>query len=230
MKTDDKILEESVEIAKIEFEKEPMDAYYKSKIAGFFSRLRVRKIIQEFLSLSSNGKRCLDIGCEAGYVSIEMAKVGAEVFSFDILHEALKDFQRKLKTFSDINKPHILLAAAQKIPFENDTFDFVICTEVIEHTPRPELVIKEIARVMKKGGKTVITFPNEKLRKRTYPIIKKLFGIDTTVESRVTLFSYELDNIVEICRNELDVVRIFSIPLLFPLTHFIICEKGDDER
>lgn len=228
MKRDDKILEESIEAARIEFENEPMDAYYKNKIAGFFSRLRVEKIIKEFLS--SNGKKCLDIGCEAGYVSIELAKVGAEVFSFDILPEALKIFQLKLKAFSDINKQHILLATAQKIPFRNNTFDFVICTEVIEHTPYPELVIKEIAKVMKNGGKVVLTFPNEKLRRRTYTLIKKLFGIDTTIENRVTLFSYELDNIVEICRNELDVVRIFSIPFFFPLTHFIICEKGDDER
>tara|TARA_A100001011_G_C14155279_1_gene775789 strand:- start:368 stop:928 length:561 start_codon:yes stop_codon:yes gene_type:complete len=42
---------------------------------------------------------------------------------------------------------------------ENDRFDIVVCTEVIEHTLNPFDAVKEIHRVLKIGGKTLISVP-----------------------------------------------------------------------
>ncbi len=45
------------------------------------------------------------------------------------------------------------------IPVENNSFDAVICTEVLEHIPRPDMAIKEFSRILKSGGALYITTP-----------------------------------------------------------------------
>lgn len=45
------------------------------------------------------------------------------------------------------------------IPAPDASFDLVLCTEVLEHVPRPDLALREFARILKPGGKVVITAP-----------------------------------------------------------------------
>lgn len=47
----------------------------------------------------------------------------------------------------------------KKIPFENDYFDSLFCGEVIEHLFEPELILKELNRVLKPNGIGILTFP-----------------------------------------------------------------------
>jgi ubiquinone/menaquinone biosynthesis C-methylase UbiE len=49
---------------------------------------------------------------------------------------------------------------AEGLPFDEATFDFVTCLEVLEHLIFPEKAVAEIARVLKPGGFAVITVPN----------------------------------------------------------------------
>lgn len=46
---------------------------------------------------------------------------------------------------------------AKKIPVKDKSFDYIICTQVLEHINEPHLVIKEMYRVLKKGGKVFLT-------------------------------------------------------------------------
>lgn len=50
-------------------------------------------------------------------------------------------------------------ADAKEIPFVDGTFDCCLCTEVLEHVPDPRIVLNEIRRVLKPGGKVLITVP-----------------------------------------------------------------------
>lgn len=45
------------------------------------------------------------------------------------------------------------------LPIENESFDYVLCTEVLEHVFNPIEAIKELARICKTGGKIIITTP-----------------------------------------------------------------------
>ncbi len=45
------------------------------------------------------------------------------------------------------------------IAAENESFDFILCTEVFEHIPRPDLAVAEFSRLLRKGGKLLITAP-----------------------------------------------------------------------
>lgn len=48
---------------------------------------------------------------------------------------------------------------ASSIPVENGTFDVVLSTEMLEHVPEPIEVLREISRILKPGGKLLLTAP-----------------------------------------------------------------------
>jgi SAM-dependent methyltransferase len=52
-----------------------------------------------------------------------------------------------------------VMAWGHDLPFENESFNCVICTEMLEHCPEPALVVREIARVLRPGGRAFITTP-----------------------------------------------------------------------
>jgi SAM-dependent methyltransferase len=52
-----------------------------------------------------------------------------------------------------------LLARAERLPFDDGSFDCVICTEVLEHCRDPRAVVAEVARVLNGGGRAFVTTP-----------------------------------------------------------------------
>jgi ubiquinone/menaquinone biosynthesis C-methylase UbiE len=208
--------EKSIDAAALEFKEEPMDENYKNPIVGIISRGRVKKLLKEMHPLK--GKKVLDIGCEAGYVSILMKNKGADVYSFDIIKEALLKFKKK------VPNEKVFLAAAQKMPLKDGVFDFIVCTEVIEHMPSLDKAFAEMYRVLKKGGKLLITFPNEKLRRLFYPAAK-MFGINTSVEDEVTLYEYTFPEILKLLRKHFAIEKKYEWPFALPLTRFVVCRK-----
>ena len=56
------------------------------------------------------------------------------------------------------DKP-IVVGSAMNLPFKIETFDSIICTEVLEHLEEPGDCVKEIKRVLKKGGHLYLTAP-----------------------------------------------------------------------
>ncbi len=52
-----------------------------------------------------------------------------------------------------------MIAPADKIPLENNTIDFILCTEVLEHVPDPQKVLIEFNRILKPQGFVFLTTP-----------------------------------------------------------------------
>ena len=57
-------------------------------------------------------------------------------------------------------KSHVLLGTISNLPFENEAFEQIMCSEVIEHVPKSEALFPEIRRVLKRGGRLIITTPD----------------------------------------------------------------------
>jgi len=62
------------------------------------------------------------------------------------------------------------------LPFKNDSFDVVITIDVHEHLLRPELLNQELSRLVKPGGRVIVTTPNGD-EKKLVTRIKKLVGM-----------------------------------------------------
>jgi len=95
------------------------------------------------------GKKVLDLGSGRGGYSLRFFEEGAEVTSLDISTEY----------FQNIKGINFVLANATKIPFKHKSFDFVFCSSLIEHLKEPQLLIKEIRRVLKTRGLCYLSFP-----------------------------------------------------------------------
>lgn len=54
---------------------------------------------------------------------------------------------------------HDFVCDLTSIPKENDSYDSIICTQVLEHVPDPQLVLNEFHRILKPGGKLFLTCP-----------------------------------------------------------------------
>ena len=63
-------------------------------------------------------------------------------------------------TYSRFPQAQCVAADAQLLPFADQCFDLVLCSEVLEHLAKPEYAVDEFARVLRPGGKLVVTVPN----------------------------------------------------------------------
>ncbi len=124
---------------------------------------RRARIIFENLPLSA-GSRVLDIGCGRGFYlkTLSLLDLNLDIYGVDLNQEYLKKASRILKD----KKIHLVESDAAKLPFQGNYFDSVIASEILEHIPDDGKALVEIYRVLKPGGKAVITVPN-----RNYPFL-----------------------------------------------------------
>jgi 2-polyprenyl-6-hydroxyphenyl methylase/3-demethylubiquinone-9 3-methyltransferase len=92
----------------------------------------------------------LDVGCGGGFLSEEFAKSGFCVTGVDSSAATLQTAQNHAEQAKlDIKYVN---GRAEALPFDDATFDVVTCCDVLEHVSDLDVVVKEIARVLKPGG------------------------------------------------------------------------------
>jgi len=96
-------------------------------------------------------RRVLDICCGTGDLTRQLAKAGGELFSLDFSFNMLKKGVKK-GWLSGEN----ISADAGKLPFKNDTFDFLTIAFGIRNIPDVDVFLSESLRVLKPGGKLLI--------------------------------------------------------------------------
>ncbi len=104
-----------------------------------------KEIALAFVGQGSAGATLLDVGCRDGYFSRLFEKRGFTVTSIDI------ECKWDKCSVVDANKP---------LPYPDNSFDRIWCSEVIEHLIDPAKTIAEFRRVLKPGGIAAITTPN----------------------------------------------------------------------
>lgn len=104
------------------------------------------------------GKRVLEVGCGSGTIIKKLLKKGKNVIGVDI--------GKKFLSFchSTYWNTAFCAADAQHLPFLDNCFDSIVCSEVIEHLNNPEESLKEFERILCPNGELVITTPNISFR------------------------------------------------------------------
>ena len=109
------------------------------------------------------GSKILDLGCGQGrHCFGAYMYVDADVFGFDMSHEDVLKAKKNFKEFDELSSSKSCsfgVTDGRKLPFKNNAFDYVICSEVLEHIIDFELVIEEIERVLKPGGTFAASVP-----------------------------------------------------------------------
>lgn len=104
------------------------------------------------------GKTCLDAGCGGGRYLVALSRLGAaKVAGIDISEDAVKAANQRLETRGLSPVAHAQRASVLEIPFPDASFDYVVSSGVIHHTPDPKRGFRELVRVLKPGGKLFLS-------------------------------------------------------------------------
>ena len=108
------------------------------------------------------GQRVLEIGCGRGGFSLWLATQARRprlLVSADLSTVAVAKGKAALLQHH-VDAPRWEVADIESIPHARGTFDTVISCETIEHVPDPRRAIRELARVLRPGGRLFLTTPN----------------------------------------------------------------------
>ncbi|QTA77873.1 SAM-dependent methyltransferase [Desulfonema limicola] len=110
------------------------------------------------------GYRILDIGCGSGrHIGEAVRFKHTKVTGTDISYKDLRQAEKRLAFLEEIGEKQgsYSLAASNinHLPFKNNFFDLVICSEVLEHIPDHRKAASEIIRVLKPGKNLVVSVP-----------------------------------------------------------------------
>jgi len=123
-------------------------------------------ITVEFKRLSVKpGAKILDIGCGSGRHTCEAFRIeGVTAVGADVNFDDMVEARGKLNFHEKVGEHGggvwaLSAADVNNLPFKNDSFDLVICSEVLEHIPDHETAVFEIMRVLKPGSNLVVSVP-----------------------------------------------------------------------
>jgi SAM-dependent methyltransferase len=147
------------------------------------------------------GKLILDGGCGAGRFADIAASLGARVVACDL--SAAIDACSET-TSGHEGRVNCVQASLFELPFRKDLFDGIYCLGVIQHTPDPERVVRELAGCVKPGGRIAVNFYEEGLWRRLQ-IVKYALRLVTP--------RLKIDTTLRLSR--------LLVAMLFPLTAFL---------
>lgn len=99
-------------------------------------------------------ERALDVATGTGAAAAVAAKVGvrATIVGVDSSVEMLQ----QARADDGGSQPNLVVAMIEELPFPDAAFDLVLCTRALHHVQRPDIVVAEMARVVRPGGQVIV--------------------------------------------------------------------------
>jgi ubiquinone/menaquinone biosynthesis C-methylase UbiE len=105
------------------------------------------------------GVHFLDVGCGTGWAVGQVANMVNGKGLFYGVDLSAKMIEKAQSNFSGRDNFHFLQANSESIPLDDNFFDVIICTNSFHHYLNPDKALKEMCRLLKKGGKLYILDP-----------------------------------------------------------------------
>ena len=137
----------------------PLHAEYAREAAGYDARWaayldRTTRAVLDRLDAQA-GERILDVGCGTGWLLERLGRAvpTARLTGVDPVPEMLALARRRLSASAvDLRE-----AAAERLPFDDGSFDAVVSASVFHYVRQPETALSEMRRVLRPGGRLVLT-------------------------------------------------------------------------
>lgn len=192
-------------------ERYDIERYYDRShgIVRWLEKLRLRALLG--LAAAKPGDLVLEVGCGAGHVLGQFRNVNR--YGIDLSEGMLARIRRRLGGTVELTR-----GSAMDLPFASGSFDVVLCTEVLEHVPDPAVVIAELSRVTKPGGRVVVSIPNEinidraKRLLRKTPILRTLLRTLAAEGNEWHLHEFDLPMLRRMAEGSATIRRLVGIP------------------
>lgn len=102
--------------------------------------------------------RILDLGSGRGDFLIDVVRNSGNIVGVETSKEYIQISHEKAKEAGVVLE--IINGSGENLPFDDNIFEFVNLAEVIEHVREPEQVLKQVYRVLKRGGQAYMSVPN----------------------------------------------------------------------
>jgi SAM-dependent methyltransferase len=124
---------------------------------NLFERLMERLIAEGRIRAFGSA---LDIGCNAGFYAHMISGFGfRHVLGVDVVPEMIETARRHFASADPEHTVEFQVLNAEDLPRER-RYDFILCTEVIEHTEDPDRVVENLKALLAPGGIAVVSLPN----------------------------------------------------------------------
>ena len=104
------------------------------------------------------GHRVLEAACGRGQFSVWLRKQGAWTSSVDFSLGALRHARRRLDSAG--GDGCVICGDAEQLPLPSQSMDWVVSCETLEHVPHPPACLRELRRVLRTGGRLILTTEN----------------------------------------------------------------------
>lgn len=134
---------------------------YFNNIAESWNEIRVGYFKDEVKNkalelVDINNKIVVDLDCGTGFISLEASKNSELVFALDISVNMLKELYGEAKR-QNYNNVYPIKGGMEDIPLFDESVDVVFTNMALHHVDDPAKAIKEMNRILKQGGKVVVT-------------------------------------------------------------------------
>lgn len=101
-----------------------------------------------------SGKVAADIGSGTGFVTEGLISKGLRVIAIDESEAMLSQMKKR---FTDIDSIEYLVGESETLPLADESVDFVFANMYLHHVESPGTALKEMTRILKTGGRLVLT-------------------------------------------------------------------------
>lgn len=139
--------------------------HYKSPQLGYMHRMRLylfKEIVADLIQkkVLVNFEAAIDVGCNTGIYSKIISDFGfKKTLGIDIEPNYVEKAQAKFAFTDGGRSLNYKVLNAEEID-TTEKYDFILCTEVIEHTGDQHKTIDNLNKILRKGGVAIITLPN----------------------------------------------------------------------
>src|SRR2546426_2154101 len=145
----------------------PIDDYYAHAALPIRLIERHRLAIIRRMVGDSTGLELCEVGAGGGHVLRMFPR--AHLTAIDVSGVFLETARRNLAGYD----ARFVKGEVDKLDLPGESYDRIICTEVLEHTFDPEAVLAAIARLLRRDGIAVITVPNDPLIIRLKAVLRR---------------------------------------------------------
>jgi ubiquinone/menaquinone biosynthesis C-methylase UbiE len=137
------------------------EIYTRNDAYARIHQLRHQRVLEwiEQLGLET-GSQVLEIGCGAGFLSLALAERTFNVHAIDSVDAMVEQTRQHVREARMTEQISVDVGDITSLVFQDGSFDLVLAIGVIPWIERPDTAIQEMARVLKPGGRVILTADN----------------------------------------------------------------------